>query len=71
MKNRKLELIEIANDLGIKVIEAKNKKDNGRQGIHLLNPDQSRFEDAICVAERDGFETIVLHSNATWHKKAA
>lgn len=60
------ELIKAANEIGIKVVKAKNPKDAQSVGIHLLNPTLDELQDAIMTAERDLFPRIVIHSNATW-----
>lgn len=55
----------------ILVLKAKNKKDAERIAIHLLKPTKTELERAMYQAERDGFETIVIHTDKTWPKAGA
>lgn len=64
----RLELFEQAAELGVKIIQAQSKKDNMRVAIHLLNPTLCEMEDALCVAERDMFLAIVVHTEKTFPK---
>ena len=66
---RRQELFDFAHEIGVKVINAKSKDDNQKIAIHLLNPNLDALEDALCVAERDQFSMIVIHSNETWGAK--
>ena len=52
---------------GIKVIMAYDDRDASIVAIHLLKPSLREVEDALDTAERDLFETIVIHlSVSTW-----
>lgn len=67
----KRELIEAANQIGIKVIKAKNAKDAQCVGVHLLNPTLDELMDAVNVAERDMFPRVVIHNSRTWPQAKA
>jgi hypothetical protein len=61
------EFYDMAETLGINIVIAKSVKDNDLSVIHLLNPNASELEDALNIAERDLFQTIVIHSNETFN----
>lgn len=63
---RRENLFEQANEAGIRVINAQSKKDAYRVAIHLLEPDCDELEDALYRADRDLFNTIVVHTQQTW-----
>jgi hypothetical protein len=67
---RKNDIMEMAQDLQIKVLTAKEAADSQMVGIHVLNPDLDALEDAIFEADGHGFEAIVIHSKQTWTHKA-
>lgn len=58
--NRREDLFDLANELGIKIINAK-ESDKTNIGIHLLAPDLDDLEDALQVAERDMFPAIYIY----------
>lgn len=63
---RKNELMEMASDMGISVVNAKNPEDGNKTAIHILNPDMDALENAIHDADHKCFNTIVIHSKQTW-----
>lgn len=54
---------------GFEVRWASRHADKRHQGIHLLNPGERELMDALETAERDGFNTIWLHTERTWHER--
>lgn len=58
--NRRQELFDMAHDMGINILIAK-ETDRNAIGIHLLHPDLDALEDALMVAERDNFPAIYIH----------
>lgn len=63
------ELFEIAAEMGIKIKIAQKVKDQNAIAIHLLNPEIDEIERALERAERDMFETIMIHTELTWPNK--
>lgn len=55
-----------ASNIGIDIKIAK-KGDVGLGGIHVLSPNVESLQDALDVAERDGFSTIFIHDDETWN----
>lgn len=68
---RKNELLEMATDMGIAVLNAKDVSDANKTAIHLLNPDMDALEDAIFRADKHMFPAIVIHSRQTWPYKTS
>lgn len=67
---RKNDLLEMAADMGIKIVNAKAKEDGFIEAIHLLNPTFIQLEDAILQAHNSGIYTaIVIHNQQTWTYK--
>jgi hypothetical protein len=62
---RRLDILDRAEDLGVRIIPA-NFDDNNRIAIHLLNPSLSEIENALEQAERDNFPLICVHSSMSW-----
>lgn len=67
MKNQFEALKEIAHDIGVSIKIARSG-DAFKQGIHRLYPNIHDLEDALDVAERDGFKTIYIHNSNTFGK---
>ena len=65
MKSQFQVLKEVALEMGIEIKLAK-KRDYSKQGIHRLYPDLHDLQDALDIAERDGFKTIYIHTGKTW-----
>jgi len=67
---RKNDLLEMATDMGIKIVNAKSKEDGFIEAIHLLNPTFNQLEDAIFQAHNGGiYSTIIVHNQQTWAYK--
>lgn len=67
---RKNELLDMAKDMGIKILNAKTKEDGYLEAIHLLNPTFNQLEDAIFQAHNAGiYSTIIIHNQQTWAYK--
>ena len=49
-----------------KVKKARTKKDAGKIGIHLLNPNINELDEAQNRAISNGFKSIWIHSDKTW-----
>ena len=64
--NERDELFELAEDMGIDILNARTKDDAKIIAIHLLNPDMRALEDAIFQAEKDLFTVIMIHNKQTW-----
>lgn len=60
------EIYNKAEELGVVISIARNKKDSQRIAIHLLKPTLEELSQAINTANRDGFGLILLHNASTW-----
>lgn len=67
--NRKSELLEMATEMGIKIVNANGEYDTNMSCIHLLNPNFDVLEDAIIKADHRMLSAIVIHSKQTWPYK--
>lgn len=64
--SRRVELFELADELGIDIRNVIHPLQATMLGIHLLSPNLDELADAIQTAERDQFSVIWIHSNATF-----
>jgi hypothetical protein len=60
------DLLYAAQDNGVTITIATSIKDQNKIAIHLLNPELGEIEDALERAIANNFNTIVLHTIATW-----
>lgn len=70
MLQRREELFEMAEEMGVEILNAKCKDDSHIEAIHILNPDMEALEKAIFDAS-DMFPAVVIHSRQTWIYKTS